>query len=271
MTGTGAFAERPEFPAKLCPWGTATRAASRPWSKKRLAALAAGRAHATSHTWRDWTAPRAPHRSFEQGSKLSVSPYSRRRVATTTTTCDALAGRHLPAALSRASALILRHEPSGVCISFCALEALRAWALLQHAPVPHLSARAAPEWDYSFTTAYAGATTPEFGCGARNRQGRALAARTPPVSSRTSAARLRRPLCKCVNTYGCLKLPAAAVADPAAAAAVAALPPPRRGGGHEVRPRSSDGGEAEAYVTSCRCGVVDQDPHSLSTLTAVLA
>ena len=43
--------------------------------QKRLAELAAGRAHATSHTWRDWTvATRAA--PIVRSSKLSVSPYS---------------------------------------------------------------------------------------------------------------------------------------------------------------------------------------------------
>ena len=239
-----------------------------PMEQKRLADLAAGRAHATSHTWRDWTVTTraAP---IVRSSKLSVSPYShgawQRELGLTL-----YAGQHLPAALHGASALILRHEPSGVCISFCALEALRAWALLQHAPVPHLSARAAPpEWDYSFTTAYAGATTRSSGAAAQP-DGRSLHAR-PAVELASGPARLRRPLCKCVNTYGCLKLPAAAVADPAAAAAVAALPPPP-----EWQPSDevldfaalASAATAPHFVDIVPLWRDDQDPHSLSTLTA---
>ena len=49
------------------------------------------------------------------------------------------------------------HEASGVRLSFCALEALRAWALLDEEPIQHLASSAKPhEWDYSFTTTYAG-------------------------------------------------------------------------------------------------------------------
>ena len=69
------------------------------------------------------------------------------------------AGQHLPEAMYGANSLEVYHERSGVRISFCALDALRSWTLLDHPAVPHLRPNAPlHEWDYSFTTDYSGST-----------------------------------------------------------------------------------------------------------------
>ncbi len=63
------------------------------------------------------------------------------------------AGQHLPEAVYGANSIELLHQRSGVRISFCAMEAMRSWALLDTPPVKHLAPNAKPhEWDYTFTT-----------------------------------------------------------------------------------------------------------------------
>ncbi|KAH8044761.1 hypothetical protein JL722_14546 [Aureococcus anophagefferens] len=78
----------------------------------------------------------------------------------------AYGGMELPAALYGRSALELRHGASGVRLSFCALEALRALAALGAEPERHRNAAAPAEWDWTFTTPYRGATAvADFGDG----------------------------------------------------------------------------------------------------------
>ena len=70
-------------------------------------------------------------------------------------------GQHLPDALWGHSSLELRHAPSGVCLSFCALEALRAWSALDVPPVKVARAwdtTEPPSHDWTFTTDYPGST-----------------------------------------------------------------------------------------------------------------
>ena len=123
----------------------------------RTAALAQGKAHVEEHRWAGWLVRlrRAP---IVQTSEISLSDCShgawKRELGLTT-----VAGQSLPGCLFGGNALELVHS-SGVRLSFCALEALRSWALLEGEPVRHLSPHAAPpEWEYTFTTAYPGATT----------------------------------------------------------------------------------------------------------------
>ena len=94
------------------------------------------------------------------------------------------------------------HETSGVRLSFCALEALRAWALLDETPIRHLAPSAQPhEWDYSFTTRYAGSVS-VAGLG----EGQPAYTNATSIYSRPAVeiyagdgTLLRKPLCNCVN------------------------------------------------------------------------
>ena len=127
--------------------------------RRAVRALARGEAHAAEHNapfgWHICTR-RAP---IVKNSEYIVSEYSqgawRRELSLTL-----IAGQHLPRLLAGMNSLELTHAPSGVIISFSALEALREWTLLNLPPVPHLAATAAqPEWEYTFTTTYPGTTT----------------------------------------------------------------------------------------------------------------
>ena len=64
----------------------------------------------------------------------------------------------LPSATYGSSLAEVMHEPSGVR-SFCALEALRIWRLLDIEPVPHLSQALGLRWEYTFTTSYGATST----------------------------------------------------------------------------------------------------------------
>ncbi|OEU16081.1 hypothetical protein FRACYDRAFT_238668 [Fragilariopsis cylindrus CCMP1102] len=67
------------------------------------------------------------------------------------------ANQELPEALWGSNCLILTHLNTGVQISFCALEALRIWTLMDDEPIiPHLSGRIPDAWDYTYTTNYSG-------------------------------------------------------------------------------------------------------------------
>ena len=101
------------------------------------------------------------------------------------------------------NSLELRHEASGVRISFCALEALRCWALLDLPPIPHRSGFVADPWDYTFTTTYAGNTAiAALGSGLPTQlDNRSFYAR-PATDLASGNARLRKPLCKCKGVKG---------------------------------------------------------------------
>ena len=143
-----------------------------------------------------------------KNSDNSVSEYSsgawKRELHMTT-----VAGQSLPGATFGGNSLELTHEPSGARISFCALEALRAWQLLECKPIPHLAAHAyPPAWDYSFTTSYPGSTTTAVD--AVDEQAASAAARPDGNSVHSRAAvdlaegqaTLRKPLCKCRGSAG---------------------------------------------------------------------
>ena len=125
-------------------------------STEAVARLASGRAHDSTFRSSFGWAVRVHRQPILSNSELVVSDYSqgawRRELSLTL-----YAGQHLPRLLAGGSSIELYHEASGVRIGFCALEALRAWALLDLPPVQHLSPIAAPpEWEYTFTTAYPG-------------------------------------------------------------------------------------------------------------------
>jgi len=102
------------------------------------------------------------------------------------------------------NSLELYHQASGVRISFCALEALRSWALLDHPPVPYRSKTYPPcEWDYSFTTPYPGSTVvAPPGKGAVARCNLSSFVYRPAVNLANGKAVLRPPLCKCKTVRG---------------------------------------------------------------------
>jgi len=190
------------------------------------AALAAGRAHAREHSGNGWTvrATKAPILSVAKRSLSEASHVAWKRELG----LGQFAGQELPEALYGSSALELRHDASGVRLSFCALEALRAWAALGEAPIPHRSRSQPPaEWDWTFTSPYRGATAvaalgedcPAAPDGASFYGGGGGAGED---AARGPAA-LRRPTCKCV--FGRAPLfsnPAA----PAGAVLDAPSPPP---------------------------------------------
>eukprot|EP00941_MAST-03F_sp_MAST-3F-sp1_P003301 g3301.t1 len=113
------------------------------------------------------------------------------------------ANQHFPEATFGGNYLELLHRESGVCLSFSTLEALRAWALYRASPVPHLCAEATPcPWDYTFTTPYAGSTTFFRKEGAKivppQPDGKSVYSR-PSIDLASGPAKLRKPLCKCIN------------------------------------------------------------------------
>ena len=183
------------------------------------AALASGTAHVATYAWPDgtWTV-RVCHAPILKNSDNSISDYSsgawKRELGLTM-----VAGQHLPGATFGGSSVELHHRASGVRISFCALEALRAWQLLDLPPVPHLSPHAEPPtWDYTFTTPYAGsiAVAPlasgmpdgPDGCSPHSR---------PATNLATGKATLRKPLCKCRGSSGREALISVQKASPTAA------------------------------------------------------
>ena len=109
-------------------------------AEARRSELAAGRAHTTEHHWGDWVV-RVRRAPILKNSEYTTSEYSagawKRDLSLTLH-----AGQHLPGALFGGNSLELFHEASGTRLSFCALEALRCWALLDLEPVQHLS----PQW-----------------------------------------------------------------------------------------------------------------------------
>ena len=122
-----------------------------------VAALARGGQHVTLHRWNGWSIRlvRAPILKNSLLDSTDASHIGWKRELSLTIH----AGQHLPEALYGRNSLEVQHESSGLRISFCALEAMRAWALLSAAPIPHLNPNALHhEWDYTFTTNYAGAT-----------------------------------------------------------------------------------------------------------------
>ena len=136
----------------------------------------------------------------------------------------AYGGMELPAALYGRSALELRHGASGVRLSFCALEALRAWAALGAEPARHRNAAAPAEWDWTFTTPYRGATAvADFGDGVpAEPDGASFYDGGDGGGAAAGPAALRRPTCKCV--FG--RKPLLGGDEAAAAAAPPAAPPP---------------------------------------------
>ena len=113
------------------------------------------------------------------------------------------AGQHLPEAVYARNELEIVHEASGVRVRFDALGAFRAWVLLDPDPVPHLSASApAPEWDYTFSTDYPGATdTVQAGGGVSRPDGRTFYALDveEKVVEDGAGPKLQAPTCSCVN------------------------------------------------------------------------
>ena len=171
--------------------------------QRAVAALAAGRTHVAQYSHPSGWIVRTHRAPIVKNSELSTSAYShgawRRELGLTL-----FAGQHLPGSLYGGNSLELYHAPSGLRISFCALEALRAWVSLDLEPVPHLAPHVpSPEWDYTFTTAYAGAVSvAPLGVGVPAQpDGRTFYARAA-VDLASGEAKLRRPLCKCKGTNG---------------------------------------------------------------------
>ena len=240
---------------------------------RAVAALAAGKTHVEEHRWtRGWLirTQRAP---IVKSSELSISEYShgawKRELGLTT-----VAGQSLPQCLFGGNSLELIHEASGVRISFCALEALRSWALLDHAAVPHLAPdAAAPEWEYTFTTAYPGATTIAPVC--TQPDGTSIYPR-PAVDLASGQAQLRKPLCKCRGANGLAPLARLGVPSPLAgppatarrADGVSSPPPP------EWQPtqervdlaRMMASGAAPQLVDTIALWQDNLDPHSFASL-----
>jgi hypothetical protein len=168
--------------------------------------LAAGREHEAQHhaAGLGWVV-RTRRAPIIKNSELVVSEYSqgawRRELSLTL-----LAGQHLPSLLGGGSSLELQHEASGVRIGFCALEALRSWALLDLPPVPHLAPHAPPaEWDYTFTTSYAGSTTvAPLGTRMPAQPDVTSFYARPAVDLVSGKPRLRKPLCKCKGMHICI-------------------------------------------------------------------
>ena len=207
--------------------------------ERAVAALGAGRPHATLYRWRPksshgWTV-RTRRAPIIENSKLSMSAYSqgawKRELGLTL-----FAGQHLPSHLFGGNSLELRHNASGVRVSFCALEALRAWAALQHPPVPHRATHAPPaEWDYTFTTNYPGATAvAALGQGMPAQPDGASFYSRPAVDLARGQAQLRRPLCKCRGTNG--------------RAPLVSVGPAARDAASAIAPQAAEFEEAEAAV-----------------------
>ena len=177
----------------------------------RTSVLAQGKAQTTTFQcpFGGWTF-RTKHAPILKNSDNSTSADStgawKRELGMTT-----VAGMSLPSATYGSSLAEVMHEPSGVRISFCALEALRTWRLLDIEPVPHLSQSAGPpQWEYTFTTSYRGATsalspasTAESSMepSAAVIDGQSLHSR-PAVDLVKGVATLRKPLCKCRGSSG---------------------------------------------------------------------
>ena len=207
--------------------------------ERAVAALGAGRPHATLYRWRPksshgWTV-RTRRAPIIENSELSMSAYSqgawKRELGLTL-----FAGQHLPSHLFGGNSLELRHNASGVRVSFCALEALRAWAALQHPPVPHRATHAPPaEWDYTFTTNYPGATAvAALGQGMPAQPDGASFYSRPAVDLARGQAQLRRPLCKCRGTNG--------------RAPLVSVGPAARDAASAIAPQAAEFEEAEAAV-----------------------
>jgi hypothetical protein len=127
------------------------------------------------------------------------------------------ANQELPEALWGSNCLILTHLNTGVRISFCALEALRTWTLMDEKPIiPHLSGRIPDAWDYTYTTNYSGSiekttTTVESAAAmastvaAKQPNGTTqYAIRTSTTATTTTGPKmplveLRPPMCKCIG------------------------------------------------------------------------
>ena len=241
---------------------------------RAVAALAAGKAHVEEHrSARGWLirTQRAP---VVKTSELSISEYShgawKRELGLTT-----VAGQSLPQCLFGGNSLELIHEASGVHISFCALEALRSWALLDHAPVPHLSPVAeAPQWEYTFTTAYPGAMTVEpVGT---QPDGTSIYSR-PAVNLASGKAQLRKPLCKCRGANSLAPLARLGVASPLATSPIDAArrpdcvsgPPPPEWQPTQERvdlARMMASGATPQLVDAIALWQDNLDPHSFASL-----
>jgi hypothetical protein len=130
------------------------------------------------------------------------------------------ANQELPEALWGSNCLMLTHLNTGVRISFCALEALRTWTLMDDEPIiPHLSGRIPDAWDYTYTTNYSGSiekTTIEQAAvaamvstvAAKQPNGSTqYAIRTSTTTTTTTTTtgpmmplvELRPPMCKCIG------------------------------------------------------------------------
>ena len=112
-------------------------------------ALAKGRAITTTHSNNGWTirTTRAPILSVAKRSLAADSQVAWKRELG----LGRATNQELPEALYGRNLLALRHDASGVRLAFDAREALRSWALLDAAPIPHRSA-APSTWDWTFTT-----------------------------------------------------------------------------------------------------------------------
>lgn len=113
------------------------------------------------------------------------------------------------------NSLELYHQASGVRISFCALEALRSWALLGHPAPPYRSKDYPPcGWDFSFTTTYPGSTVvAPPGKGAVARPDLSSFVYRPAVNLANGKAVLRPPLCKCKTVRGLVPDPTAPASE----------------------------------------------------------
>ena len=133
------------------------------------------------------------------------------------------AGQELPEVIFGDCSLERLHDPSGVRLSFSALDALRCWALLDLRPVPHYAefqrqqqeqqetgavaavgcGAGSHAWDYTFTTPYAGRTdVAPLGRGLPAQPGpqccNSMYAR-PAVDLAKGKATLRKAMCNCTN------------------------------------------------------------------------
>ena len=116
---------------------------------EQAATLAAGKAITTTHANNGWTirTTRAPILSVAKRSLAADSQVAWKRELG----LGRATNQELPEALYGRNLLALRHDASGVRLAFDAREALRSWALLDAAPIPHRSA-APSTWDWTFTT-----------------------------------------------------------------------------------------------------------------------
>ena len=149
------------------------------------------------------------------------------------------AGQELPEALFADSSIEIKAPTgsTGVRFSFCALDAMRSWALLNHPPPPHFHEHSkglkesSHAWDYTFTTAYKGSTdTKPLGahlpahprpCACDSLHSRKA------VDLACGKSQLRNPLCKCANSRLLVLQPDTVAKAAASRPSLRSTPPPQ--------------------------------------------